>query len=104
MSEKKSAVALPPEREPTATPISVYGNNVAVACPCGKVAVARAVGGDATKGAWECWCGRRYRGWPDARITNILVWDKGAVYPGPATYIVKAECPNQLDPNPTTMP
>jgi len=104
MSENESTPE-PPEREPTATPTSVYGNNAAVACPCGKVAVVRSMG-KSGQGAWECWCGRWYKRWPEngQRITHILVWDTGTPYPGTATYRVKAECPNQLDPRSTTVP
>ena len=66
-----------------------------------KVVVVRSMG-KAGGGAWEGWCGRWYKGYPERgqRITHILVWDKGNNNTV-ASYRVKAECPNQLDPNPT---
>src|SRR5262245_53172459 len=84
----KTAPATPPDREPTATPISVCGNNAAVACPCGKVIVVPSLY------RCKCECGRRYLGSPN-NITHILVWDERGATKGPATYRVRAECPNQ---------
>jgi hypothetical protein len=103
MSENE-IIPEPPEREPTATPTSVYGNNAAVACPCGKVVVVRSMGKPG-QGAWECWCGRWYKGWPEngQRITHILVWESGN-NTTVASYRVRADCPNQLDPTSTTIP
>lgn len=44
---------VPPLRPPTATPIQAFGNNTAVACPCGSIVV---VPGRRS----HCACGRRY--------------------------------------------
>lgn len=110
MSEKPGTFPPPPDRDPTATVISVYGNNAAVACPCGKVVVVRSAPEQGARGrvnhtaksTWECWCGRRYKGLPEGgqRITHLLVWDQGATFPGQATYRVAAACSNQLDKDP----
>jgi hypothetical protein len=66
----------PPERPPTATPISAYGNNAAAACPCGRIIVVRSMNREGT-GEWRCDCQRRYKGFPHDghRITHILVWE-----------------------------
>jgi hypothetical protein len=86
---------VPDSQEPTATPVSVYGNNAAVACPCGRVIVVRSMG-EAGKGAWECSCKRWYKGYPEdgQAITHILVWEatnQGAS----ASYRVRVEAPRQ---------
>lgn len=85
----------PPERPPTATAISLYGNNAAVACPCGRVIIVRSLLPDG-KGAWKCSCNRWYKGFPEngARITHILVWEPGNDS-DIASYKVAAECPHQ---------
>lgn len=106
------AYPIPPERDPIPTPLSIYGNNATVACPCGKVVAVvsrpenthtRAPAGHHNDaGRWECWCGRWYKGWPEGgqHITHILVWDIGAPRSGPATYLVRATCADQRSDNP----
>lgn len=86
---------VPNPSEPTPTPLSVYGNNAAVACPCGRVVVVRSLGEDG-KGAWECSCHRWYKGYPEngQTITHILVWDPGNQGPI-ASRRIKVECPHQ---------
>lgn len=52
-------------RPPTATPLNVYGNNAAVACPCGQIVVVRSMGSSG-KGARQCpSCPRWYKGHPE---------------------------------------
>lgn len=94
MPTQENADQVPPPstqtgiRPPTATPLSVYGNNAAVACPCGKIVVVRSMG-DPGQGMWKCSCDRAFKGYPDLgrRITHIVVWDQGNATPT-ATYYV----------------
>ena len=74
---------VPPSSLPIPTPLSVYGNNATVACPCGRVVVVRSLGHPG-QGAWQCGdCQRWYKGYPEDgdSITHVLVWDVGAAPP-----------------------
>jgi hypothetical protein len=90
-----NAYEIPPEIDPIATPLSVYGNNATVACPCGRVLVVRSMNAPGT-GSWECSCGRWYKGYPEdgQSITHILVWDRANTNPSPS-YRVRIEAPRQ---------
>ena len=44
---------IPKAQAPLPCPLSVNGNNAAVACPCGRVIVVRSMNRPGT-GAWEC--------------------------------------------------
>jgi hypothetical protein len=88
---------VPDPSEPMATPLSVYGNNATVACPCGRVIVVRSIGAPGI-GMWGCSCERRYKGYPEEgqAITHILVWERTNVGAGAAaSYRVKIEAPRQ---------
>jgi hypothetical protein len=84
-----------PETDPIPTPLSVYGNNAAVACPCGKVVVVRSLDPEG-KGVWRCACGRGFKGFPEGRgsITHLLVWKAGNQGPTPDLR-VRVEATNQ---------
>jgi|HubBroStandDraft_1064217.scaffolds.fasta_scaffold59063_2 hypothetical protein len=73
------AYTIPAPRDAIATPLSVYGNNATVACPCGRVIVVRSMN-EPGKGAWKCSCSRWYKGYPEngQAITHILVWERGS--------------------------
>jgi hypothetical protein len=89
------AYVIPPPCDPIATPLSVYGNNATVACPCGRVVVVRSLG-EPGKGAWKCSCGRWYKGYPEdgQAITHILVWDTSNSSQS-ASYLVAVLAPPQ---------
>ncbi len=82
-ASKRSPMAytIPDARDPIPTPLSVYGNNATVACPCGRVVVVRSMNESGT-GSWQCSCTRWYKGYPEngAAITHIL--GLGAWQPG----------------------
>jgi hypothetical protein len=86
---------VPEERRPVACPLSVYGNNAAVACPCGRVIVVRSMNAPGT-GAWQCSCSRWYKGWPEdgQTITHILVWEADNQASSPS-YRIKVEAQSQ---------
>ncbi len=87
--------SIPDARDPIPTPLSVYGNNATVACPCGRVVVVRSMNEPGT-GSWQCSCTRWYKGYPEngAAITHILVWERGSQDESP-TYRVTVEAPRQ---------
>ena len=86
---------IPNPTEPTPVCVGVYGNNASVACPCGRIVLVRSMGEDG-KGAWMCWCGRRYKGYPEngQAISHILVWHKTSDALSPSLR-VKIEVENQ---------
>jgi hypothetical protein len=75
-NQPTSSYTVPPPRDPVACALSVYGNNATVACPCGKVIIARSMNAPGG-GWWQCKCERRYKGWPEngQAISHILIWE-----------------------------
>ena len=58
----------PPARLPTATPLGGIGNNLTVACPCGKIVAAP------TLFRAKCDCGRRFQAVGED-VSHLDVWD-----------------------------
>jgi hypothetical protein len=84
-----------PTRPPTATPVAVYGNNVAVACPCGAIVLARTLDAPGRSGN-ECRrCGRWYQGvahHQGGHVASVYVWEGDADGDNdPPTYQVNVE-------------
>lgn len=80
----------PPLRPPTATALGGIGNNLAVACPCGRIIAAPAMY------VSKCHCGRRFRAVGVADDERFVdVWESGDVENDVATYRVSAVAPLQ---------